>query len=89
MESSKERRKRLDHERYMSKREERLEKQRAYYQANRDVILDKVHKRRQEERLAKPQRVKFQFDTERRRAYNREWYRKNKNKKIKQEQDGT
>lgn len=71
----------------MRNRDERLVKQHDYYIANRDVILDKVHKKRQEERMAKPQRVKFQFDTERRRAYNREWYRKNKNKKINEAQN--
>lgn len=82
-----ERRKRLDHERYMRNREERLAKQHDYYIANRDAILAKVNEKRQAERLAKPQKVKFQFDVERRRAYNREWYRKNKNKKINEAQN--
>lgn len=87
MESSLERRKRLDHERYMRNREERLAKQHDYYIANRDAILAKVNEKRQAERLAKPQKVKFQFDVERRRAYNREWYRKNKNEKINEAQN--
>ena len=59
-------------------------KQHEYYIANRDEILAKVHERRSAEMLAKPQKVKFQFDAERRRAYHREWYRKNRSKKQKQ-----
>ena len=80
METSKERRKRLDHERYLRNREERLMKQHEYYIANRDEILAKVHERRSAEMLAKPQKVKFQFDDERRRAYYREYYRKHRKK---------
>ena len=88
MESSSERRKKLDHERYMRNRDERLAKQHEYYIANRDDILAKVRERRSAEMQAKPQKVKFKYDVERRRAYHREWYRKNKSKKIKQEQNG-
>ena len=40
-EESKERRKRLDHERYLREREERLAKQRSYYQANKEEIREK------------------------------------------------
>lgn len=40
MESSSERRKRLDHERYMRNREERLAKQHDYYIANRDITAN-------------------------------------------------
>lgn len=81
MESSSERRKRRDHERYMRNRDERLAKQHEYYIANRDDILAKVRERRSAEMQAKPPKVKFQFDVERRRAYYREWYRKNRCKK--------
>lgn len=81
MESSSERRKKLDHERYMRNRDERLAKQHEYYIANRDDILAKVRERRSAEMQAKPPKVKFQFDVERRRAYHREWYRKNRCKK--------
>ena len=40
------RRRRLDHERYMAHREERKEKQRAYYREHRDELLAKVRLRR-------------------------------------------
>jgi hypothetical protein len=80
MESASERRKRLDHERYLRNRDNRLKKQHDYYMANQQEILAKVRKRREEEALARPQRVKFVFDTERKRAYWREWYRKKKAK---------
>lgn len=85
--TSKERRKRLDHERYMRNRDERLVKQYEYYIANRDEILAKVHERRSAEMLAKPQKVKFQFDDERRRAYHREWYRRNRSRKCNEEKN--
>lgn len=81
MESSSERRKRLDHERYMRNRDERLAKRHEYYIANRDDILAKAKERRSVEMLSKPPKVKFQHDVERRRAYHREWYRKNRCKK--------
>lgn len=80
-ETSKERRKRRDHERYMRNRDERIAKQHEYYIANRDDILAKAREKRSIEMLAKPQKVKFQFDVERRRAYHREWHRKNKGKR--------
>lgn len=81
MESQQERRKRLDHERYMRNRDERIAKQHECYIANRDDILAKVRERRRIEMLAKPAKIKFQFDAERKRAYYREWYRKNKEKR--------
>lgn len=65
----------------MRNRDERLAKQHEYYIANRDDILAKVRERRSAEMQAKPQKVKFKYDVERRRAYHREWYRKNRCKK--------
>ena len=41
-ETAKERRRMLDHERYMRNREERKKKQRAYYAANRERCRAKV-----------------------------------------------
>lgn len=89
MESSSERRKKLDHERYMRNRDERLAKQHEYYIANRDDILAKAHERRCAEMLAKPPKLKFQYDVERRRAYHREWYRKNRSKNRMQDEKAT
>ena len=43
---ARERRRRLDHERYMRNREERKKKQREYYTQNRDSILEKARKRK-------------------------------------------
>ena len=40
-----ERRRQKDHERYLRQREARLERQRAYYQANRETILRKARNR--------------------------------------------
>lgn len=45
-EAARERRRRLDHERYMRSREERKASQRSYYRKNRDELLDKVRQRR-------------------------------------------
>ena len=39
------RREQRDHERYLREREARLEKQREYYQANRETILRKARNR--------------------------------------------
>lgn len=55
MESQQERRKRLDHERYMRNRDERIVKQHEYYVANRDDILAKVRER---QRYAKGEELK-------------------------------
>lgn len=41
MAASRERRRMLDHERYLRQRDERLAKQRAYYREHRDEILSK------------------------------------------------
>ncbi len=38
-EEAKAKRRQLDHERYMAKREERIAGQRAYYRSNREAIL--------------------------------------------------
>lgn len=40
-----ERRRQRDHERYLRQRDERLEKQRAYYRAHREDILRKAKRR--------------------------------------------
>lgn len=40
-----ERRRQRDRERYLRQRDERLERQRAYYQANRETILRKAKNR--------------------------------------------
>ena len=40
-----ERRRKRDRERYLRQRDERLERQRAYYQANRETILRKARNR--------------------------------------------
>ena len=85
MESSSERRKRLDHERYMRNRSERLAKQHEYYIANRDEILAKKH----EKQVRKIKDVGVVVDkVAKQRAYNREWYRKNKSKKYKKDSNG-
>lgn len=47
-EAAKERRRQLDHERYMSQREERLKRRRAYYAANREACIASI--RRSEQR---------------------------------------
>ena len=39
------RREQKDHERYLRQRDERLERQRAYYQENRETILRKARNR--------------------------------------------
>ena len=39
------RREQKDHERYLRQRDERLERQRAYYQAHRETILRKAKNR--------------------------------------------
>lgn len=79
-----ERRKRLDHERYMRNRSERLAKQHEYYIANCDKILAKKH----EKQVRKMKEVGVVVDkVAAKRAYNREWYRKNKNKKINEAQN--
>ena len=51
-----ERRKRLDRERYMRKRDERLVKQRKYYKQHREEILMKklLRVEREREKLLKP-----------------------------------
>lgn len=41
-ETAQERRKRLDHERYMRVRDERLKKQREYYEKHREQVILKV-----------------------------------------------
>ena len=46
MMEAKERRKRLDHERYMRHREERKAKQRAYYAAHREQCIQSVRESR-------------------------------------------
>lgn len=75
---ARERRRRLDHERYMRNREERKRKQREYYTQNRDSILEKAGKRRR--KVLDEGYVKFDFDTERKKAYFKDYYQ-NKLKK--------
>lgn len=76
------RRKRLDHERYMRNREERKEKQRAYYREHRDELLAKVRLRRIG-MYTKPERGTEEIERarERKRARDREYYRKRTAKK--------
>ena len=70
IEDSKARRKRLDHERYMRRQEERKASQRAYYAANRDEILAKKRAKTTPTREV----LKYEFDVERKRAYHRAYY---------------
>lgn len=73
-----ERRKRLDHERYMRNRSERLAKQHDYYFANREEILAKKH----EKQVRKVREAGVVVDkVVKLRAYHREWYRKNRSRK--------
>ena len=76
---ARERRRRLDHERYMRNREERKKKQREYYAQNRDSILEKARERRR--KVPDEGYVKFEFYTERKKAYFKAYYQnKIKNK---------
>lgn len=74
------RRRRLDHERYMRSREERKQRQRAYYREHREELLAKVRLRRlglyvkpvptEEEREAARERKREQDRAYRRRRKN-------------------
>lgn len=57
-EAARERRKRLDHERYMRSREERKERQRAYYAANRERCKAKVRECQERRWLREYERLK-------------------------------
>lgn len=83
------RRRQRDHERYMRNRAERLERQRAYYAANRDVLLGKVRLRRlglyEKPVVSEEQR---QLALERKRARDREYQRRRKMLMLKTANDG-
>lgn len=48
---SKERRKQLDHERYLRQRDERIQKQREYYASHSELCRERVNRCRQGKRI--------------------------------------
>lgn len=81
--TARERRRRLDHERYMRNQEERKRKQREYYTRNKDSILKKASERRR--KVLGEGYVKFEFDTERKKAYFKAYYQNKIKNKIKED----
>lgn len=80
-EEARERRRRLDHERYVRNREERKRRQKEYYRAHRSDILARVRLRR----LGLYERPKMSEEAvteakNRKKARDRNYYRKNSDK---------